>query len=330
MDKEKNLPIINFDKVSKIYPGGIIALDEVSFIVDPGEFTFIVGPSGAGKSTAIRLLIKEEFPTQGSIQFQDINVTSIPRKLLSIYRQQLGVVFQDLKLIESKTVSENVEFALEITNRKDSEIAETTNYLLDIVNLKGRAHLFPQELSGGEKQRVAIARALANDPKLFIADEPTGNLDPENAREIMNILQAINEWGTTVIVITHDDVIVDKMQKRVLRMNQGKIVGDEKGGSYKPQVSTEKKPSFLKRLNEKASTDDDTNDREIDIHKREDNQFINQIVKRDKKLARRLEKENLNTVEKLLDMTEEDFKRMGLKKDQLEVLEDVVKNNLKE
>ncbi|MBI2356919.1 ATP-binding cassette domain-containing protein [Candidatus Dojkabacteria bacterium] len=324
--------MINFLDVSKVYAGGIVALNKVTFAVEPGEFTFIVGPSGAGKSTLISLLIKEENPSDGKIYFEDINVPSIPRKLLSVYRQQLGIVFQDLKLIGSKTVRENIQFALEITNsRKNEEIDETTNYLLDIVNLKGRSHLFPEELSGGEKQRVAIARALANDPKLFIADEPTGNLDQENAEEIMNILKAINEWGTTVVVITHDNAIVDRMKRRVIGMNQGAIVSDEKSGEYKTQ--TGRKPSFLKRLNEKASTDDDTKDKETVLHDTKEHKIdrdvdpvIHEIRKRDKKLAKKLAKDGIDSLEKILDESEEELISKGYKKKQMDILENVVKN----
>lgn len=319
MEKTDRLPIINFNEVSKMYPGGIVALKDISFVVDPGEFTFIVGPSGAGKSTVIRLLIKQEHPSEGQIHFEDINVTSIPRKLLSIYRQQLGIVFQDLKLIPSKNVQENIQFALEITNRKKAEIDETTNYLLDIVNLKGRAHLFPEELSGGEKQRVAIARALANDPKLFIADEPTGNLDRENAEEIMNILKAINDWGTTVVVITHDNAIVESMNKRVLRLNQGAIVSDVNGGSSnKTKGDDSKKPSFLKRLTEKPT--------EKETEKEAEKTFTQEIMEQDRKLAKLLSRDGIDSIEKLLDTTEDTFKKKGYKEKHMEKIEEIVKN----
>ncbi len=323
MEKTDQLPIINFNEVSKMYPGGIVALKDISFVVDPGEFTFIVGPSGAGKSTVIRLLIKQEHPSEGQIHFEDINVTSIPRKLLSIYRQQLGIVFQDLKLIPSKNVQENIQFALEITNRKKSEIDETTNYLLDIVNLKGRAHLFPEELSGGEKQRVAIARALANDPKLFIADEPTGNLDRENAEEIMNILKAINDWGTTVIVITHDNGIVESMNKRVLRLNQGTIVSDVNGGSSnKTKGDDSKKPSFLKRLTEKPTEKEAAKEVEKDAEKT----FTQEIMEQDRKLAKLLSRDGIDSIEKLLDTTEDTFKKKGYKERHMEKIEEIAKN----
>lgn len=222
--------MIKFENVSKRYKGDISALHDISFSVDPGEFFFLIGPSGAGKSTVLRLLIRQERPTSGTIIFDDVDITGIPRNMLSIYRQQLGIVFQDLKLIQSKNVLDNVKFALEILNKPRKEIDETTDYLLDMVGLTNRAMLYPEDLSGGERQRVAIARALANDPKLFIADEPTGNLDPETAFEILEILKAINKTGTTVMVVTHDKNIVDSMQTRVIHMNQGKILSDVLGG----------------------------------------------------------------------------------------------------
>ena len=226
--------MVLFDKVTKVYKGDIVALDNVTFTLDPKEFVFVVGPSGAGKSTVIRLLIRQELPSDGEIVFEDVDVTKIPRRLLSVYRQQLGVVFQDLKLIPSKTVRQNVRFALEILNKPKNIADETTDFLLEKVGLQDRANLFPDELSGGEKQRVGIARALANDPKLLIADEPTGNLDPITSMGILELLNAINQSGTTLIVVTHDKKIVDSMQTRVLHMEKGKIISDHKGGYDDP------------------------------------------------------------------------------------------------
>jgi len=246
---------VQFDNVSKIYNSDIIALKDVSFNINQGEFCFIVGSSGAGKSTIIRLLIRQEIPTKGEISFEEISVPKIPRKLISVYRQQLGIVFQDLKLIQSKTIRENIEFALEIINKPQKEIEDTTDYLLEVVKLQGKGNLFPNQLSGGEKQRVAIARALANDPKLFIADEPTGNLDPRTSDDILNILKRINEWGTTVIVVTHDKSIVDNLQTRVLHMEDGFLVEDKKGG-YEDKIpnmdgKTKKIKKTLKQANNK-------------------------------------------------------------------------------
>jgi cell division transport system ATP-binding protein len=223
--------MIQFNGVSKRYKDTILALDNVSFSINPGEFVFLTGPSGAGKSTIIRLLIRQEIPSNGNILFEDVDVINIPRNLLSVYRQQLGIVFQDLKLIPSKTVRQNVSFALEITdNKSKAEIKETTDYLLNIVKVNDRADLYPEDLSGGERQRVAIARALANDPKLLIADEPTGNLDPKTSLEILDILNAINDSGTTVLVVTHDRKIVDEKNTRVLHLQDGKILRDSIGG----------------------------------------------------------------------------------------------------
>lgn len=222
--------MFKFDNIKKVYKGDIVALDNVSFGIDKGEFAFIVGPSGAGKSTIIRLLVRQELPTAGQITFDEIDVVNIPRSMLSLYRQQLGVVFQDLKLIPSKTVRQNISFALEIINKPKDVIHKTTDYLLDLVRLNQRADLYPEDLSGGEKQKVAIARALANDPKLLIADEPTGNLDPKTSDEILDILKAVNSWGTTVLVVTHDRHIVDAVKTRVIHMHDGKIVKDESGG----------------------------------------------------------------------------------------------------
>lgn len=222
--------MINFKNVSKVYGKDIVALEDVTFEVAPGEFFFIVGHSGAGKSTLLRLLIRQEVPSFGNILFEEIDVGQIPRKMLSIYRQELGIVFQDLKLIPSKTVRENIQFPLQITNHSRKEILETSEYLLELIGLQQRADLFPSALSGGEKQKVAIARALANDPKLFIADEPTGNLDPDSAGEILQLLKSINSWGTTVMVVTHDAYIVDQMQTRVIHMEKGRLIEDKKGG----------------------------------------------------------------------------------------------------
>jgi cell division transport system ATP-binding protein len=176
-----------FDKVNKKYDENITALEDVGFKVDDGEFLFLVGPSGAGKTTLLRLLIREEIPTSGSIFFREIEVPKIPSKLLPTYRQKLGIVFQDIKLLANKTLAENINFALEILGKEDKEIKETTDYLLETVGLQDRRNLFPQQLSGGEQQRGAIARALANNPELFVADEPTGNLDPDNAFQVLEI-----------------------------------------------------------------------------------------------------------------------------------------------
>jgi cell division transport system ATP-binding protein len=181
--------VIKFDTVTKKYDEGIVALEDVDFELSEGEFCFVTGPSGAGKSTIVKLLIKDEVPTSGSIFYEDIEVPKIPRKMLPEYRQKLGVVFQDMKLLNTRTLKENIAFALEILQKKPPEIKDTTDYLLELVGLEDRRNLYPQQLSGGEQQRGAIARALASNPGLFVADEPTGNLDDENAYMILDILK---------------------------------------------------------------------------------------------------------------------------------------------
>lgn len=222
--------MIDFKNVSKKYEAGIQALNNVSFHADHGEFFFVVGPSGAGKSTLIRLLIRQELPSEGQVFFEGVEVNNLPATLLPVYRQQFGIVFQDLKLIETKTVEENIRFALEIVGKGKKEINETTDYLLELVKLTDHRHLHPQALSGGEMQKVAIARALASDPILLIADEPTGNIDPESSLEILSLLQTINSWGTTVMCVTHDREIVDQLQTRVIHMDNGEIIADTVGG----------------------------------------------------------------------------------------------------
>ena len=244
-----------FDKVTKKYNEHIVALDEIGFKVDTGEFLFLVGPSGAGKTTLMRLLIREEIPTSGSIFFDKIEVAKLPTKLLPDYRQRLGMVFQDIKLLENKTLLENIEFALEILGKEDKEIKETTEYLLETVGLQDRRNLFPAQLSGGEKQRGAIARALANNPELFVADEPTGNLDPDNAFQVLDILRKINKSGTTVMVITHDRDIVNDMKTRVIRIDKGKIIGDSQG-DYDHHKAPKKETVEIKK-EEKAEIKDE-------------------------------------------------------------------------
>jgi len=304
---------LKFNNVSKIYPENIVALEDVNFDLKKGEFVFVVGPSGAGKSTLLRLLIKQEQPTSGSILFEDLDVPQIPDKMLPKFRQKLGIVFQDLKLIESKTVEENIAFALEITDKPDNEILDTTKYLMNIVRIDNRAKLFPHELSGGEKQKVAIARALATDPNLFIADEPTGNLDPENTVEIINILKTINSLGTTVMVITHDDYMVDALQTRVIRMHNGKIVADSHGGYFSEKLSRD---DILKNIVNVEINKIQTEEKQ---EKAEANEVIEEYKNRkidkelklliDDKEVRKILKENkVYNIDALLDKTEEELK----------------------
>ncbi len=224
--------MIHFDKVSKIYSDDSIALDEVSFTVNSQEFVTIVGHSGAGKSTLIKMLLLEEKPSHGTILFEKFDVSRLRRRDIPKYRRRIGTVFQDFKLIPNKTVFENVAFAMEAAGRTDEEIAADVPHVLSLVDLRKKIWNFPHELSGGEKQRVAIARAIINQPDVVIADEPTGNLDPINAREIVEILKRINSLGTTVILTTHNKDVVDAIGKRVITMEKGKIIRDNKDGKY--------------------------------------------------------------------------------------------------
>lgn len=224
--------MIQYLNVSKKYDGDIIAIDDITFQIDEGEFLFLVGSSGSGKTTVIRLLIREEKPTSGKIFFEDSEVTNLRRKHIYNLRRKVGVIFQDFKLIPELTAYENIAFAMEAAGKNDKEIEEKVPYLLEIVGLENRFKSFPYQLSGGEKQRVAIARAMANNPKLLIADEPTGNLDPDSAWDILQILSKINSWGTTVIMSTHESDFVNTLHKRVLKLENGKIVRDDKQGNY--------------------------------------------------------------------------------------------------
>jgi cell division transport system ATP-binding protein len=224
--------MIKFQDLSKKY-GKISALHEINLEIKPGEFVFLVGPSGAGKSTLIKLLIREELPTEGEVFYEDIPLSLLKEKYLHLLRQEIGVVFQDYKLLETKTVGENVAFGLNITQRSEEEIGNKVSEALDIVEIKDLADQFPAQLSGGERQRVAIARAVALEPKVFVADEPTGNIDPKMTDSLFRVFEKINESGITVIVATHAKEKVDKMQKRVVELKAGEIVRDERKGKYK-------------------------------------------------------------------------------------------------
>lgn len=224
--------MIHFDKVSKIYSDESVALDGVTFSVGSQEFVTIVGHSGAGKSTLIKMLLLEEKPSHGTILFEKFDVSRLRRRDVPKYRRRIGTVFQDFKLIANKTVFENVAFAMEAAGRTDEEIAADVPHVLNLVDLRKKIWNFPHELSGGEKQRVAIARAIINQPDIVVADEPTGNLDPVNAREIVEILKKINSLGTTVILTTHNKDVVDAIGKRVITMEKGKIIRDDKDGKY--------------------------------------------------------------------------------------------------
>ncbi len=224
--------MIYFDKVSKIYTKNSVAIEEVSFTVEPQEFVSLVGQSGAGKTTLLKLLLAEECPTEGKVFFESVNVHSIPRGELTEVRRKIGVVFQDFRLLPNKTVFENIAFAMEAAGKKDEDIKNDVPQVMDLVGLEDKGWRFPSELSGGERQRVAIARAIVNQPDLIIADEPTGNLDPLNTWEIINILKKVNELGTTIVLATHNKGIIDSLNKRVITLEGGRITRDDKEGRY--------------------------------------------------------------------------------------------------
>ena len=225
--------MIYFDNVSKIYNDGkSIALENVTFQIAPNEFVSIVGHSGAGKTTLLKMLIAEDTPTNGSVFFESLDIHRIPRGQLPKYRRKIGTVFQDFKLLSNKTAFENIAFAMEANGRTDSEIAENVPQALELVDLGDKAWNFPNELSGGEKQRVAIARAIVNQPDIIIADEPTGNLDPIATYEVVQILKKINDLGTTVIMTTHNKGVIDALQRRVITMDEGRIIRDDSEGKY--------------------------------------------------------------------------------------------------
>ena len=224
--------MIYFDKVSKVYPPSMVALQDISFTVEPKEFVSLIGQSGAGKTTLLKLLLAEEKPTEGTIFFESVNVNDFPRSKLPELRRRIGVVFQEFRLLSNKTTFENVAFAMEASGRTPEEINRDVPHVLELVDLVEKANHFPHELSGGERQRVAIARAIINQPDVILADEPTGNLDPLNTWEIIRILKKINELGTTIILATHNKSIIDSLGRRVITLEKGKIVRDDKEGRY--------------------------------------------------------------------------------------------------
>jgi cell division transport system ATP-binding protein len=227
--------VIEFQNVSKIYPSGDTGLDDVSFAIQPGEFVFLVGQSGSGKSTTMRLLIKETDATTGTLRVAGRELGGISRRRVPYYRRNIGVVFQDYKLLPNRTVYENVAYALQVTGGSRREIREKVPDILRLTGLSLKLHNVPEQLSGGEQQRVSVARAFVNHPPLLLADEPTGNLDPETSIGIMQLLYRINRTGTTVIVATHDSAMVDRMRRRVIELSHGKIIRDEVSGLYAPR-----------------------------------------------------------------------------------------------
>ena len=228
--------MIEFKNVSKKYSTGTEAVKNASFKIEKGEFAFLVGTSGSGKSTLIKLILKEEEPTSGNIIINGKDTTFLKKSKVPYLRRSMGVVFQDFRLLPDKTVYENVAFAMYIVKATPRHIRRQVPMVLSLVGLSGKAKMYPNELSGGEQQRVALARALVNNPSMLIADEPTGNLDPDTAWDIMNLLNEINMRGTTVVVATHAKDIVDQMKKRVIHINKGVIVKDDEKGGYDCEI----------------------------------------------------------------------------------------------
>ena len=225
--------MILLDRVSKVYNRKGAALQRISLHIEPKEFVVIVGPSGAGKSTLFKLLTREEKPTSGKIIVGGIDYERLRDKDIPLLRRKIGVVFQDFKLLPNKTVFENIAFALEVAGISNNEIRHTIPKVLDIVGLKGKENSYPRELSGGERQRVAIARAVVRQPKILMADEPTGNLDPKHAWDVIKVLEKINHFGTTVLLTTHNQEIVNALKRRVVTIKDGQIVSDRAVGQYK-------------------------------------------------------------------------------------------------
>ncbi len=224
--------MIDFQNVTMVYDAGNRALDSISLHIDDGEFVFLVGPSGSGKSTIIRLLTAELVPTSGSINVNGYQLEKIKNRSIPYLRRTVGVIFQDFRLIENKTVFENVAFSMRVIGASSKQIKKRVPYVLDLVGLENRGRRYPNELSGGEQQRVAIARALVNNPSMIIADEPTGNLDPVRSYEIMMLLERINALGTTVMVVTHERELVNRFTKRVIAIDEGRVINDGMDGYY--------------------------------------------------------------------------------------------------
>jgi cell division transport system ATP-binding protein len=224
--------MIEMKDVYKTYPNGVLAVNGISVKIDQGEFVYVVGPSGAGKSTFIKMMYREERPSKGTITINEVNLAKLKESKVPYLRRNIGVVFQDFKLLPRLTVYENVAFALEVIEEQPKNIKRRVMDVLSLVRLKHKARFLPDELSGGEQQRVSIARSIVNNPKVMIADEPTGNLDPETSWEIMNIFEEINNRGTTIVMATHNREIVNKVKKRVIAIENGKIARDQMRGDY--------------------------------------------------------------------------------------------------
>lgn len=223
--------MINFQNVSKKY-GSSLAIDDISLEIKQGEFVFLVGPSGAGKSSLLRILTKEVLPTSGKVFINNIDITKLQSKDIPSLRRKVGIVFQDFKLLDDRTVFENVALALEVLNKKDEEINKMVEHILKLVEIWDKRNLFPRQLSGGEAQRTAIARAIVGKPDILLADEPTGDLDPKTAWGVIQLLNEINSWGTTIVMATHNQEIVNTLKRRVVSIKKGKVASDSKEGKY--------------------------------------------------------------------------------------------------
>ncbi len=232
-------PIVELDNSTVVYPGGHVALERVSLRIDRGEFSFVVGPTGCGKSTLIKMLIREVEPASGNVLIAGHDLGKMPDTKVPLLRRRIGTVFQDFKLLPNRTVYDNVAYALQVIGEPRGEIRRKVPEIIRLVGLQSKIHNYPDQLSGGEQQRVSIARAFVNHPPLLLADEPTGNLDPETSIGIMQLLYRINLTGTTVVVVTHDREMVDKMRRRVIALEEGRLIRDERGGGYHDESTTE-------------------------------------------------------------------------------------------
>jgi len=252
----RDVPVVEFKDVSKVYDGGSVAVQGASVRIGRGDFVFLVGPTGCGKSTCIRLIMKELEPSRGQISIAGHPLADVPRSRVPHLRRNMGVVFQDYKLLPNRTVYDNVAYSLQVIGESRQEIRRKVPDILRLVGLSTKLHNYPDQLSGGEQQRVSIARAFVNHPPLLLADEPTGNLDPETSIGIMQLIYRINRTGTTVIVATHDKEMVDKMRRRVIELREGRIVRDELSGLYRPDEST---TEFAVRLRGELGVGDEGN-----------------------------------------------------------------------
>jgi len=243
--------VLRFDNVTHQFGNGKVALQDVTFQIAPSDFLFLVGPSGAGKTTILRLLLREFSPTKGKIFLKDKELSDIKKSKIPNLRRRIGAAFQDFKLLEDRTVFENISLGLHIWGKREKEIKEAVGRILDLVSLEREADLFPAQLSGGEVQRAVIARALISGPEILFADEPTGNLDPETAWQIVSLLKEINKNGTTVMVATHNADIVNSLKDRVIRLEKGRMVSDSKAGKYRKTATSSQSPATSKKRKKK-------------------------------------------------------------------------------